>query len=458
MEREYTTDKVPDRLKERIQASAPVERFRRRAVLTKGNARWELVCCTVESFVPGEKVPEPARSRSYQQALLYEDFLTAEDCLKFAHELQKGHAWFGDIELERGTNVHWTGELVPVANDYMERAGWVISLQFTQSGSRASVRTLLAADQPYYPDADEATRDWLPLRVYHGHSDSRNDRIIFLLPETRAFFTDAALSGKGTLDVTVAGTEISSLSLLVKGAYWEGKALHHIEAQVKAGKATLIVPDDVRRLEYYLIDQHAVVYDFHRADRFFRNDQERRTRASIEQVVREHVRTACRSGEGMHVEFKPFVDPSDKQFRKEDVAKRSRENTKLRQVIETVAAFSNTEGGRIYLGIHDDCTIYGIGENLRAWAGEELSNASIERYLGALKSKIKDFVHGEVALHLSHAEIDGMLVGIIEVSPAAHGPVALQQEFHLYVRSGASNRKAPPEQWKTVLKADKQQG
>lgn len=452
MDREYIKDRVPDKLVERIKGFGNDARFRRRAVLTKGNAQWELVCCTVEGFPLEKELPTPISTRRYAQALLYEDFLTGQDCLAFAQELHEGRARLDGIELQRGGNVQWVAELVPVANDHMPHAGYVISLQFGQSGSRASVRTLLAVNQPYYPDGDEATRDWLPLRVYHGHSDSRNDHVLFLLPEVRAYIASSTFTDQGTLDVTVGGTEVGTLSLSIKGAYWEGKVLNHIEAQVENGKAALIVPNDTERLEYYLIDQDARVYDFHREDRFSGIGRQRTMPASAKQTLAQQVRKACRLGEGIHIEFKPFVDLSDGFTRKEDVSKRSKDNTKLRQVIETVAAFSNTEGGHIYLGVNPDCTVSGIGESLREWAGEKLGEASIDRYFGALKSKIKDLMHGEVTLNLSHIDIDGMLVGVIQVSPAAHGPVALQQEFHLYIRSGASNRKAPPDQWKNLLK------
>src|SRR6266436_9420576 len=112
MDREYTSDKLPDKPTQRVQASSIAGRFRRRAVLTKGNARWQLVCCTVESFPAGETIPGPVPSRSYRQAILYEDFLTREECLKFAHDLQEGHATFGDIDLQCSQNAHRSAELL----------------------------------------------------------------------------------------------------------------------------------------------------------------------------------------------------------------------------------------------------------------------------------------------------------------------------------------------------------
>lgn len=448
MDREYTSDRLPPKLVERLEASREERLFRRRAALTKGNNRWELVCCTVEGFLPGESMPEPSRARRYRQAILYEDFLTGAECLRFANGLQEGHARFGDIDLQRGPNAQWTTELLPVSNDYMARAGYVISLQFAQHGALASVNTLLAPDEPYYPDIDAAVRDWLPFRVYHGHSDGRNDQIIFLLPETRAFIAGAVVSEKGRLDIAVAGNEVDALSLLIKGAYWEGKVIHHLDAAVSDSKATLAVPTDADRLEYYLIDREGTVYDFHREDRFSRLEPDRTK--LVKHTLADQVRQACEDGEGLHVEFKPFVAPEQKLGS-------AGHKTKLREVVTTVVAFANTEGGHIYLGVEDDCTISGIDHGLQAWDNGAVDESAIRKYLGALKNKIKEVVHGEVTLRIAHAAISDALVAVIEVPKAETKPVSIQEDQHLYVRKGASNRKLPPDQWKSVLQADNSQ-
>jgi hypothetical protein len=99
--REYT-DTLPTKLIERLQASRDARRFRRRAVLTNGNGCWELVCCTVEGVLPDEGIPQAVASRRYRQAVLCEEFLTGEECLRFVNELQKGHAKFGEVDFQRG--------------------------------------------------------------------------------------------------------------------------------------------------------------------------------------------------------------------------------------------------------------------------------------------------------------------------------------------------------------------
>lgn len=75
-------------------------------------------------------------------------------------------------------------------------------------------------------------------------------------------------------------------------------------------------------------------------------------------TLADQVREACESGEGLHVEFKPFVAPEQKLGS-------SSEKTKLREVVTTVVAFANTEGGHIYLGVEDDCTMSGIDEGIQ---------------------------------------------------------------------------------------------
>jgi predicted HTH transcriptional regulator len=208
----------------------------------------------------------------------------------------------------------------------------------------------------------------------------------------------------------------------------------------------LVTPDS---LEYYLIDRAGMIYDFHREDRFWQLQQGRRTLGPVNRTLADQVRKACHDGEGMHVEFKPFIDPNEK-------FNSNKQKTKLLETIIAVVAFANTEGGHIYMGADDDCSISGVDEQLKAWTKGALDEPNISRYLGALKSRIKESVYGEVVLRLSHATLDGATVIVIEVPQAGQKPVAVHQDRHLYVRAGASSQKAPPELWRSILYAEPQ--
>lgn len=444
MDPEYISDRLPDKLVTYLDAAGDDRSFRRRAVLTKANDKWELVACVVEGFLPGEHMPDTMTSRRYEQALLHEAFLTGAECLVFAKELHAGVLRLEGIELTGSKVPQWNSQLLPVNNDHMSRSGRVVSIRLAQSGGRGSVRTLLNPEHPYYPDSDTAARDWLPFHTYHGHSDGRNEQVSFLLPEARAFVSKASFSSSSTLAIEVAGSEMAKLDLLLKGARWEGGKIYHFEADVKNALASLPVPADAERFEYYLMDTSGTVYDFHREDQFSRNAMNATILGALDRSVIDQVRSAANEGEGQRIEFKPFIDLEKK-------AASPGQKTKLREVAITAVAFANSNGGHIYLGVDDDCSLTGVDQKLQEWACATLTTNVIEQYLGALKSKLKGLIQGELSLRVSHAQVDGATILVLEIPEANAKPACLQHDFFLYVRSGASNRRVPPDQWKMHL-------
>lgn len=443
MNPEYTSNAPPTKLIEYLERADGTGYFRRRAVLVAANGEWGLLCCSVEWFFDAE-APASVPSRQYENAVLYEDTLSAAQCRKFVAELCEGFAEFGDQKLMRDAPTQWSTQIVPLNNDCMARAGLVVGLRVRQTGVQAHIAPLLSPDQPYYPDIEEAARNWLPFRVYHGHRDGRNDQILFLLPEVRAFVSDVKFPDDGTLEITVAGTLVGRTSLIIKGAYWEGTAIRHFEAPVQGAICTAVVPAHTERLEYYLIDQDGTVFDFHREDRFASLLQGRKTLGPMRRSLSEQIRAALHLGEGQRTEFKPFIEP-------EQQLGSSTHKTKLRELVTTVVAFANTQGGHVYIGVDDNCNPVGIDQHLAAWAKAPVTERNINQYLGALKSRVKDFVHGDVEVQLSYSYFDSALIVIVEVPPAAHKPVAVLQDAYLYARTGASNRKVSPELWETIL-------
>lgn len=443
----YDTSTAIETVEEYVKGSQG--RFRRRAVLTQGQDGWELLCGVVQGFQSGKQIITPMSTRVYQDVILHEDWLETTQCWAFVEELKNGHVQFGEVSVKPASNMHWQVEFVSVGNSSMPQAGRLVSAQVNSQRTNSSLKTLLAPGHPYYPGVEEAARDWLPFSTYHGHSDARNGELLFLLPETRAYLASASFVESGKLFIKIEGTEIDTLCLTIKGAYWLDGKLHHIESAVLNGVAEIVIPDDFDQFEYCLVDQNSTLYDFHRENKYYQVNENGSSQQKDALTLEQHVIQSCQAGEGLHIEFKPFVDPQEPLFKDEEKAKRSK--TKLREVIETVVAFSNTGGGRIYLGVNDDCTISGIGKRLREWGKGQINEDVINRYFGALKAKIKDNLSGEVLLKLAHTEVDGRLIAVVEVTPSIHGPVAFHQEYHAYVRSGASNRKAPPDQWEKIV-------
>ncbi len=140
-------------------------------------------------------------------------------------------------------------------------------------------------------------------------------------------------------------------------------------------------------------------------------------------------------GESPFVEFKSTLQWDVRQGRK---------NTALRHsVLKTIAAFLNTEGGTLIIGVEDDGSIYGLEQDLL------LVRNSQDRFEQLLANLITEAL-GPQYNHLIHGrfeKIEGKLVYVVDVEKAP-GPVFLKgskgKEF--YVRVRTTSRSLDPEQ------------
>lgn len=413
--------------------------FRRRAVLGKTNDQWSLVACAVEAITADGGKVDVVGSRYYPQVVLHEDWLSSDELLEFVGQVNEGCVNLGEHNLS-ATEPHrqWNRDQVPSRNIYMNRAGQVFSTRFDRSNT-SIYGALLAPDQPYYPDIAEAGRDWLPFTVYHGSSDARNGEVFLLLPETRASLHEVTLEGE-MLHVLIRGTRSKELTLLLKGAWWDDDGIHHFNANISTGSGQVRIPTTAARVEFVLTDETGTIYDYMREDNYRHQGigRDRLTNANTGLV--QMVREACQAGEGLHIEFKPFIELESRK-----------NNEKLKEIVKTVVAYANAKGGRIFLGINDDCELQGIDEQLSKSVAGVADSDTCDKYLGILRGRIRDVVVGETKLSFKYTVVDGHLVAIIEVAEAREKPVCIRQDHYLYVRRGSSNTKASPDEWKNIL-------
>ncbi len=442
MLQQLNSTNLPDALSDYFKSSFKRTGFglRRRAVLLRPLfGQWFLLCCTVEAFPDPERRPAPVASRAYLSANLFEDWLDEAGTEAFLSDIQRGTINFGKYALNRKGPAIWNSELVALRNNYMVGPGYVVRTRYEEQQVGVPSEPLLSPTEPYYPDLNEAARDWLGLVQYHQPTGE----ITFLLHEARAFFTRAFSDGE-LLRIEVAGSEVNSRSLMVKGAYWRGQKIHHFSDQVRDQVVSFSVPEDADRLEYFLMDSAGELYDFQRESQLHDSGIPRIRVAAARRGLAQQVENARLEGEGEQVEFKPFVDPSTGVG-----GQRSR--TKLGEVAKTIVAFANTSGGQIYLGIDDTCGLVGIERDLAVWAKAQSSDSLLERYRGDLIQKLRGEIVGDVSISISFVVLGEHTVGIIEVSEALRKPLVLRDDNHFYVRSGANNRQLPPSQWEHVV-------
>lgn len=412
--------------------------LRCRAVIYKSDNKWVLQACVVEGISKNRGEVSKETSRFYSKAVLFEDWLSLEELQKFIEAISFGYLSLGEYELQSPySRPNWTKERKPLSNDYMPYAGYVWTSKFHDNVNGLH-EELLAPQQPYYPDLHEAVKDWLPFPIYHASSDSRKGEVILLLPETRAYLEDAIPHGD-SIDLRIAGAEADNLSLVVKGAWWNEEGIHHFSERVSGGHALLNIPENAKRLDYVLVDTDGVVYDYQQEDGYRHTGLGRKRRTDKDRTLASIVREACLNGEGPKIEFKPFITPN---------------NDKLYEVTQTIVAFANAQGGRIFLGINNGCELDGIDEQLKKWAQAEADEAACIRYLGEIRGRIRDELRSDIQMEFNQVAVDGRWIAVIEVSEAEEKPVTTRrEEKHLYIRRGSSNTKASPEEWKAIINA-----
>jgi len=410
--------------------------LRRRAIIYKYDEKWVLHSCVVEGISVSQGEVRNERSREYPEAVLFEDWLTFDELHEFIGKTLQGSFSLDQYLLEATTSSQqWNKERQPLSNNYMPYAGYVWTSRFhDQNFSTPSV--LLAPQQPYYPDLHEAVKDWLPFTIYHGQSDGRKGEINLLLPETRAYFQDA-IPNCDSIDLLIAGAEINSLMLEVKGAWWDEVGIHHFSVQVSDGHVRLNIPEKVNRLDYILVDSIGTVYDYQQEDGYRHTGLGRNRKTDKTRTLSNTVLEACKNGEGPKIEFKPFIYP---------------ENSKLKEIFKAVVAFANTQGGQIFIGINNEGELEGINTALGKWAEAVPDEVACERYLGTIRTKVRDELRSDVQLDFSQTIVDGQRIVIIEVAESNDKPVTFKQELTtLYLRRGSNNTKTSPEEWKAII-------
>lgn len=413
--------------------------LRRRSIIYRGdNEKWVLQGCVIEGFSKQRDV-KPETSRQYPSGvILFEDWLSFKELEEVIAQTLQGKIIFEKEHIE-ATSSHrrWEQERQPLMNPYMQYAGHVWSARF-QDHHNSMQGELLSPSLPYYPNLHEAVKDWLPYPIYHQSYDHKKGEIIILLPETRAYFEHAIVQ-ESKICLCIGGTGTTVLPLLVTGAWWD-KDIHHFSTPVTDGHACFEVPDDAKQLDFVLMGTDGTVYDFQQETEYRHCGLRITHRKENPGALANVVSAACQNGEGVRTEFKPYIRPN---------------NDKLKEVIRTVVAFANTDGGRIFFGISDGCEVDGINIGFQEENQSGLDEAACAKYLGNLGGKIREELRGDVHLEFGQVSVDGRWVAIIEVAEADVKPVTTRQEERvLYVRRGSTNAKARPAEWKEIMTDD----
>lgn len=142
-----------------------------------------------------------------------------------------------------------------------------------------------------------------------------------------------------------------------------------------------------------------------------------------------------RTGEGPTLEFKSTL-----QW---DVIQNQLNKSLRLSVLKTIAAFLNSQGGTLIIGVEDNGDIYGLERDLSLLGG------SRDKFQQTLSALIVDYIGAGVLplCRIRLEEVEAKLICVVEVDRALE-PVYVKgaKGSEFYVRSGSTTRSLDPEQ------------
>ncbi len=293
-------------------------------------------------------------------------------------------------------------------------------------------------------------------------------RMVFILAKAHGavdWFNGAALAKPHGSKYQVHSHHIFPQSLLYKELYDQNSHLDRKKVNEIANRAFLTADTNVsvrnRRPEEYLeeVEQRypgALVKQFvpmqrdlWRVERYEQFLKARRAMMSrklnefMDALIVEPETPAFRpldelvaGGEALTLEFKSTLQWDIREGKQNKGLRRS--------VLKTLAAFLNTEGGTLVIGVEDDGTVIGLERDLHLVGG------SRDRFEQLVASLIEEFLGGGCAplIHIHLESLDGRKVCVVDVDKAPE-PVFMKGakgEREFYVRMATTSRALDPEQ------------
>jgi len=276
---------------------------------------------------------------------------------------------------------------------------------------------LLARGLRPYSTFASAVNDWV---FGAGDSEHAHDLmyrlcLVALLPDLRARVTSAEwMPGNLKLEID-AQLPWDNLQLQI---IQYGSASGYQISGLRDGHPEIEIPDDARKLAIFIVDQSGERL----CDVSLNSVYECYGKAKVERLGQQQASDDLAGGETDRVEFKPFIEQKDQ---------------KELEFTETVIAFANTSGGRVYVGASDDGSAQGEVEACR------VLKANVEEGLADCIARLKSLVREKVKpvpdITVRRITVGQAPIVVVEVQRGNNPPYSTH-ENRILVRRGASNR------------------
>lgn len=378
-----------------------------RAEWTRGDAKNS---CGVVRLLEGPPT-EPAARASYAEVTLTRAILEGPDLVA---------AVLRELPPTDGEPAHTSWMRSDGAHHVGAREWPTFELREVSRGNGpdfSSGDAVVAFGLPPYASLRDAIRDWLGVRDPYPGAWS------IFVPDTRARIREGILLGDGRVEITVEhnlGATDLELHLIHSAGHNEDGAREIVRVEQSVVNAT--APSDARYTQMYLV-RPGEILDRGRLDRLPREP------GTLEPgTLAERCRRELRDGEGEEVEIKPWIGPRE---------------SKEHELIETIIAFANTKGGRLYIGADDWGVPQGDGALFKQFPEKVRRGKGKESPQEAARARLRTLVDELPRVPTYTAEVVEFVdarVLCIEVQAGPDGPYGTKDN-DVYVRRGASNRR-----------------
>lgn len=316
------------------------------------------------------------------------------------------------------SNINWTESLIP---SHASKGTFPVRSFSGRVCDKAYCddTKLIAHGMPFRLSAFEYVKEFLGLERFHGSSDGRKGELSIKIPDRRGRLVLA--------DRKIQFEHSHNNVLSVVGA-------------IDGAPVLLASPNDSCEhafeeaidTELWLVTKNDEVIDYRSS-----TEWQYRYETKADNTNHDKLLELIADGESEHCEFKAYIDLTAKK------------NDKAWEIDKTVCAFSNHQGGKLFIGVDDDTQVVGIDEGCRRHYGCEPREAA-DLYLKAVTKRLQESLTKNQCFKAYLVSLYDQLVVVVDVNKA-NGLNELNQKKVAYIRRGASSRLMTPTEIQTFL-------
>ena len=308
-----------------------------------------------------------------------------------------------------------------VFNSNKELGGFVLEwpsiVYFTNTANISNSlldESLISPDLPLYPSIKQAINKDVGV-----DANSWFGKIVIIVPDYRARIKKLTFSSKSKIKVELEVKQENLENLLCK--YYcvsEKEKIYQNDIRFKNPEEDVIFEDEINEFYFYLITNQGEIIDYkegtYELSLLF-------STPGIEiKSGPGDIKTMVEKGENSHVEFKKNIP-------------------KIKEFVESVSAFSNSEGGIILIGVDDNRKIVGVQQKDIATHFKSLNEQGVRQWF---YNVIRDTCEPTPKItdnDIKIIEVDGKKIVWIKV-PAGKDKPYFVKGIGPYIRAGSSDR------------------